>query len=58
MVPRENKNNAYAKFWETNKEYYCIFQSGLLQFVFVLRVLVMFISIWEDDLRGDTSRPW
>ena len=29
MVPRENKNNAYAKFWGTNKEYHCIFQSGL-----------------------------
>ena len=23
MVPRENKNNAYAKFGGTNKEYYC-----------------------------------
>ena len=22
MVPRENKNNAYAKFWGTNKEYF------------------------------------
>ena len=29
MVPRENKNNAYAKFGETNKEYYGIFQNGL-----------------------------
>ena len=29
MVPRENKNNAYAKFGGTNKEYYGIFQSGL-----------------------------
>ena len=28
MVPRENKNNAYAKFGGTNKEYYGIFQSG------------------------------
>ena len=25
MVPRENKNNAYAKFGGTNKEYYGIF---------------------------------
>jgi len=24
MVPRENKNNAYAKFGGTNKEYYGI----------------------------------
>ena len=30
MVPRENKNNAYAKFWRTSKEYYGIFGSGLL----------------------------
>ena len=29
MVPRENENNAYAKFWRTNKEYYDIFESGL-----------------------------
>ena len=33
MVPRENKNNAYAKFWRTNKEYYGIFESGLLHLV-------------------------
>ena len=30
MVPRENKNNAYAKFGGTNKESYGIFQCGLL----------------------------
>ena len=30
MVPRENENNAYAKFWKTSKEYYGIFESGLL----------------------------
>ena len=29
-VPRENENNAYAKFGGTNKEYYGIFRSGLL----------------------------
>ena len=32
MVPRENKNNAYAKFGGGrggNKEYYGIFRSGL-----------------------------
>ena len=28
MVLRENKNNAYAKSWKTNKEYYGIFESG------------------------------
>jgi len=31
MVPRENKNNAYAKFGAANKEYYGIFRSGLLK---------------------------
>ena len=30
-VPRENKNNAYAKFGGTNKEYYGIFRSSLWQ---------------------------
>ena len=30
MVPRENKNNALAKFGGTNKKYYGIFPSGLL----------------------------
>ena len=29
MVPRENKNNAYAKFWGTSKEYYGIFRNDL-----------------------------
>ena len=28
-VPCENKNNAYAKFWRTNKEYFGIFESCL-----------------------------
>ena len=30
MVPRDNKNNAYAKFGGANKEYYGIFRNGLL----------------------------
>ena len=29
LVPRESKDNGYAKFGETNKEYYGIFRSGL-----------------------------
>ena len=37
MIPRENKNNAYAKFGGTNKEYYDIFRGGLLQ----LHVIVL-----------------
>ena len=31
MVRRENKNNAYAKFGGTNKEYYGIFRTGLFE---------------------------
>ena len=32
LRPRETVNNAYAKFWGKNKEYYGIFRSGLLSF--------------------------
>ena len=38
MVSRENKNNGYAKFGGTNKEYYGIFRSGLLD-----RLVVIFV---------------
>ena len=34
LVPRENKDSAYAKFGGTNKEYY-MFRNGLLCFSFV-----------------------
>jgi len=30
IAPREIENNAYAKFWRDNKEYYGIFEKGLL----------------------------
>ena len=30
QVPGENENKVYVKFWKTNKEYYHIFESGLL----------------------------
>ena len=36
MVPRENKNNAYAKFGGTNKEYYGVFRSGLLDYNLII----------------------
>ena len=29
LTPRELENNAYAKFWRDNKEYYGIFEKGL-----------------------------
>ena len=38
MVPGENKNNAYAEFWRANKEYYGIFESGLLATPFCTRL--------------------
>ena len=31
MVPRENKNNAYAEFGGTSKKYYGIIPSGLFK---------------------------
>ena len=41
MVPRENKNNAYAKVGGTNKEYYGSFRNGLLAlFLFSLGTIV------------------
>ena len=39
MVPRENKNNAYAKFGGTNKEYYSIFY---IYFFFLVGGLYIF----------------
>ena len=33
MVPRENKNNVYAKCGGTNKDYYGIFRSGLFKYM-------------------------
>ena len=38
MVPRENKNNAYAKFGGTNKEYHGIFRNGVQHITEVLQV--------------------
>ena len=40
MVPRENKTNAYAKFRETKKEYYGIFQNDQLPVYFPYSRLV------------------
>ena len=39
MVPRENKNNAYAKFWWTNKGYYGIFERNLSSGAQVVRTI-------------------
>ena len=31
MIPGEIENSAYVKIWRTNKEYYGIFENGLLK---------------------------
>ena len=54
MVPRENKNNAHAKFGGTNKEYYGILRSGLgsteLRFVFQ-DIQVQYVALVVHDKR-------
>ena len=45
MVRRENKNNAYAKFGGTNKEYYGIFRTGLFKLLKTHLLLFTFVSI-------------
>ena len=50
MVPRENKNNAYAKFGGTNKEYYGIFRNGQL-LCYYPGQRVYFFSSLEDFFR-------
>ena len=44
MVPRENKNNAYAKFGGTDKEYYGIFRSGLYPKYCYVRLLLIVVA--------------
>ena len=39
MFPRKNKNNAYAKFGGTNKEYYGIFGNGLYEVSVILSTI-------------------
>ena len=62
MVPRENKNNAYAKFGRTNKEYYGIFQTGLLplatckcRLIFIFDVLIILQSLFIVNFFQQTS---
>ena len=33
IVPREIENNSYAKFWRDNKEYYGLFEKGIIIFM-------------------------
>ena len=40
MIPRENKNNAYAKFEGTNNEYYGIFRNGQLGYLHFTHVKI------------------
>ena len=55
MVPRENKNNPYAKFGGTNKEYHGIFRSGLWSLsvtVVLFRAYVVFCYLLCAFLLG------
>ena len=51
-APRENKNNAYAKFGGTNREYYGIFRNGLVD-VIELRVFGLTRSLKDGILVRD-----
>ena len=51
MVPRENKNHAYAKFGRTNKEYYGIFRSSLIIDLFTDTAAIL-ISIVSNSYYG------
>ena len=51
MVPRENKNNAYAKFGGTNKKNYGIIPSGLITSVYDEMVYEM-NHIWTADMKS------
>ena len=57
MVPRENKNNAYAKFGKTNEEYYGIFRTGLYDNNIAMdHVTVSCLVAWplnESEAGGD-----
>ena len=63
MVPRENKNNAYAKFGGTNKEYYGIIPSGLLQLLHVLlqklptNLHVLVLHVWPEFFSRSSEFP-
>ena len=50
MVPRENKNNAYAKFGGTNKQYYRIFRNGLYNLI--PRLQIVFVSTVSLGVEG------
>ena len=61
MVPRENENNAYAKFWRENNEYYGIFESGplnLIPFVLTYFTTNFHLFLWfgrDHHERGITN---
>ena len=56
MVPRENKNNAYAKFGRINKEYYGIFRSGLLGYRQPLTIKRV-IRLWRGNKIPSIMKP-
>ena len=58
MVPRENKNNAYAKSGGKNKEYYGIFRSGLLKNQLTYLISTLFTSIDLNERKGYERIPY
>ena len=57
MVPRENKNNAYAKFGGTNKEYYGIFRNGHVRYTYQYSNMAARLSIPKRDLVTKKTTP-
>ena len=51
LVPREIENNAYAKFWRDNEEYYGIFEKGLD----LVTVFDAIVSLMQGNLRAVTK---
>ena len=62
MVPRENQNNAYAKFGGTNKEYYGIFESGLFEDFISCYSSLYALDAWHETWNSAsdqiTDRRW
>ena len=44
--PRETENNAYLKFGGTNREYYGIFRSGLLETLLIIVLLCLVTTLF------------
>ena len=64
MAPREIENNAYAKFYREKKEYYGIFEKGLLECsllvtISLLKLIMRPKSLYEKTRSvADQRRVW